>query len=88
MNEYTHKLTLVQSTHDAIRTKETLGCLINEAIPEVGRRFNFVGAPLELPAGFRLITTSPVKKVSVAENGLVDFETENSTYKLERLLNG
>ncbi len=50
--------------------------------PEVGNSFRFFSAPLDEKMDIRVVTTSPVVKVEESVDGLLTFETLNSTYSL------
>lgn len=50
--------------------------------PEEGQPFVAFGKALTEGASFRMIVTSPVKLVDPPEDGVIQFYTENSTYRL------
>lgn len=82
------RLTRISSNHNRLRTNEVVGW--GEKIPEVGEPFTMTAPPLDPEAGFRYVTTSPVKSVAPIKNddavvGYL-FNTENSTYQVDILL--
>jgi hypothetical protein len=77
-------LTRLESIHNRLRTDEVQGHAYQ--LPEEGRGFSLVGAPLKGDADFRLITTSRVKEIRHhTEEGSLEFWTENSHYGLQIL---
>lgn len=75
------KLTKIQSNHQNLRTNEILGTCMH--LPVEGSVFYLMAPPLE-SGNVRLVTTTVVQKV-VDLGSVLDFETENSSYKLEIL---
>ena len=77
------KLTKIESSHNNVRTKETIG----EApiLPEIGKSFILFGDSLEFEGGIRTIHTSTIEEIEkITEKELI-IKTLNSTYKIEIL---
>jgi hypothetical protein len=57
------------------------------ATPKIGQVFEMTAPPLDPTAGAteRLVWTTPVKSVSVQEDGSILFETQNTKYKFDEL---
>lgn len=83
----THRLIRIASRHNAMRTDTMDGWLMGEILPEVGKCFYMVGLPLNPKASHRIFNTSEIKEVSQTVEGALEFVTENSIYRLERLNN-
>jgi len=68
----------------ALRTDEVEG--FTERLPTVGKSFGMLGVALDPNNGnMRVITTSPVKKVESLDHDAIQFETQNSIYRLDVL---
>lgn len=77
-------LTRLESTHRNLRTSEVVG-ETNE-LPQKGRTFRMVGAPLDKKADFRVVSTTPIRETRHhVEEGSLEFWTENSHYGLQIL---
>lgn len=76
------RLTKIKSTHSNLRTDVIVGfCL---GAPKMGESFTMFAPPLVTQADLRVITTTEVQ--AIAQIGQTyDFNTMNSTYKLELL---
>jgi len=80
------KLTKLQSKHSNFRTDDVLGQA--DRPPVAGEPFVFVGESLDAEiksrGGKRFITTTAVVEL-LERDGIVEFKTLNSTYRLESL---
>lgn len=77
-------LTRLGSVHQNLRTDGIAGEAAD--LPEVGRPFGMIAAPLNENAFVRAITTTPVKGIRHhMEDGSMEFWTENSHYGLQIL---
>lgn len=72
-------LTKVSTNINDLRTNEVTGYCLE--LPEENERFNMYGSPLDPNANVRVISTSPVQKLSVDNNNYT-LETMNSVYKV------
>lgn len=75
-------LTRIESTHNNLRTDVVEGEALWE--PVVGSHFVMTAKSLTDPVKTRVITTSTITSISLLDNRIF-FETENSTYCLEKL---
>lgn len=75
------KLTKKQSNHNNLRTDEMIGTLQNK--PELGYGITVYGEGIVF--GTRIIQTSPIQKIEVLSDGILELKTENSIYTLEFL---
>ena len=74
----------IQSNHTRIRTKEVTGDLFYD--PEVGSSVILFSESLDKMEGnTRIVSTSPVKELTVVKQDLYLITTRNSTYELEIL---
>jgi len=80
---YQVELSRLQSNNNALRTPTVKG--VASELPKVGVGFIMTGASLTPGAAFRLIHTSEVTEVGELVDGLIDFDTLNSSYVLEIL---
>jgi len=77
------KLTKILSTHENVRTKETIG--ETNSPPIAGQPFILFGESLTEP-GVRLIHTTPVEETMLLPGGGIEFRTWNSTYRFEEIV--
>lgn len=77
---YKVKLTKIRSNHSNLRTDTVEG--ETQKLPVLGEIFQMVGEGLSF--GSRMIWTTEVKNIEQIEN-IYQFNTRNSTYKLEVL---
>ncbi len=70
------------SVKGRVRTEVVDGVAL--ALPEVGKRFVFIGVPLTfaLDAGFRVVSTSIVVEVEPIDGGLFAFHTKSGSIYL------
>ena len=79
------RLTRLNSVHRNLRTDEVVG--ICPFKPRVGVPFMLSGKPLNPNAHVRLVETTKIIKATPSEEGkVIEFETENSVYKWEHLI--
>lgn len=77
------KLTRLKSSHNIIRTDETIGTTYY--LPEIGKGFTLIAEPIDEHANIRYITTSKVIEIeeSVSNKNTIRFNTLNSSYRLD-----
>lgn len=79
------RLTRLNSVHRNLRTDEIVGGCPEK--PRVGASFGMTASPLDPDAHVRLVDTTKVIKVTPSEEGrVIEFETKNSIYKWEHLI--
>jgi hypothetical protein len=82
---YKGLLEKLESNHQLLRTRTVEGEFMN--LPTVGASFRMVGESLTSPGdGCRLVETTKVLTVDIKESTVqkmvIEFTTENSTYRL------
>lgn len=75
----------ISKNKNAIRTEGPIDGFYDDP-PTVGKSFEFYSRPLDPKMNIRVITTSPVERITVVagveELGILVFQTENSEYML------
>lgn len=77
------KLTKIESTHNNVRTKETVGD--TPSLPVVGEPFLMYSESLTPGADLRIIRTTHVVSLENFPDGVTEFRTANSVYRLEEV---
>jgi hypothetical protein len=84
-----YRLTKLGSVSDIVsdsplRTESVEGWVVS--LPVVGERVTIINEkPLDEAAAYRMVRTSPVTKINSMDYTHMEFETENSRYKLEEI---
>jgi hypothetical protein len=76
------KLTRIESSHRRLRTDSVEG--LTGRPPEVGQHFQMDAEGL-CGVGSRYVETSPVRELSIREDGVYVMRTDNSLYTVEIL---
>ena len=77
---YSGELRKLSNNKNELRTNTVKGFFT--FMPEVGKRFTFLGDPIDLRAAFRMVLTSEVTDILAHVKGDITFQTENSIYQV------